>query len=192
MAARIDPGKGQMVLIRAMAQIKKRRPDLAFKILLVGGSLTGPPAQRYEQELRVRIGQLGLSNEVAFTGYVSNVSDYLNAADIIVQASTHPEAFCLAVLEGMASGKVVIATREGGPGGMIDHGVDGYFHNAGDHVGLAAQIELALDNQRQFPERVTAVGEAAQRKVMQRFSVVDSTRRLEDIYRRLVSSSRAL
>jgi glycosyltransferase involved in cell wall biosynthesis len=69
--------------------------------------------------------------------------------DILVHASLSPEPFGQVVIEGLAAGVPVIATRGGGPSEILTHGVDGLLYEPGDVTGLAALLnELSRDSEQ--------------------------------------------
>ena len=65
-------------------------------------------------------------------------------ADVVVSASTEPEGFGRAVIEGQAMARPVIATDHGGAAETVEHGVTGWRVPPGDPVALAAAIDDAL------------------------------------------------
>ena len=68
----------------------------------------------------------------------------LMLADVVVHASTEPEAFGRVVIEAQAMGRPVIATDLGGPRETVEHGVTGWRVPPGDAAALATAIEEAL------------------------------------------------
>jgi len=186
MVARFEPGKGQALLAGALAEIRHRRPDLPFKIIFVGGMLGASEAHEYERNVKELVGTLGLNSSAIFTGHADNVSDYINAADIVVLASIVAESFGLAVLEGMAMEKATVAPNEGGPGEIISDGKDGYLFPARDSDLLANLLETVMNDVRHNPDRLAALGAAARRKVCEHYDIATSARELEKVYRSLV------
>ena len=65
-------------------------------------------------------------------------------ADVVVHASTEPEAFGRVVIEAQAMGRPVIASDLGGPVETVEHGVTGWRVPPGDPAALAAAIEAVL------------------------------------------------
>lgn len=73
----------------------------------------------------------------------------------------------LALMEGMASGLPVVATRVGGVPELVMQGETGWLVDAGDFEGIAAQVgSLLLE-----PERQTRMGTSARRRAIERFSL---------------------
>ena len=134
--ARFDPVKGLDVLVRAFAQVLARRP--AAQLLLVGD---GPEAPR----LRELAAALGVAGRVVFAGAVPDAARGLPSLDLYVSASQR-EGLPLALLEAMACGLPVLATRVPGNVDVVEDGVTGVLVAPGDAAGLArAAVDLLED-----------------------------------------------
>ncbi|WP_147820831.1 glycosyltransferase [Salidesulfovibrio onnuriiensis] len=103
--SRLDVEKGYPDLLQAVAKLKKRGFD--FRCVIVG---TG----RSAEDLRRQSAELGLDDVVEFTGFVTNVQEQLDRADIFV-LPTYCEALGIALQEAMANGLVPVARNAGGP-----------------------------------------------------------------------------
>ncbi|HOX08040.1 MAG TPA: glycosyltransferase [Planctomycetota bacterium] len=114
---RLDPEKGLEVLAEAMPGVLARHPKA--KLVLAGRGKVGKP-------LGERFKQLGIEGRVLFAGYVRPPALALlyRVADVHVVPSTY-EPFGIVALEGMASGRAVVASRTGGLGDIIEHGKSG-------------------------------------------------------------------
>ena len=84
----------------------------------------------------------------------------LMLADVVVHASTEPEAFGRVVIEAQAMGRPVIASDLGGPVETVEHGVTGWRVPPGDPRALAAAIEAALALPADAARRRSAAGRA--------------------------------
>ena len=120
----------------------------------------GDPA--YSRALMDLIVELGLAEHVRLMGYAACVESVLPTYDALVVPS-RGEAFPLIVLEGMAAGIPVIATRCGGPEEMIENGRDGLLVEIDDHIGLAGAIERILEQRTYAGELAKAAREKASR-----------------------------
>ena len=109
---RLREEKGNEYLIRAVPRILEEMPNVV--ILIVGEG----PLRRHLQALATG---LGVGSAVRFLGFRSDVADMLGLFDVLVIPSL-TEGFPLALVEGMAAGKAIIATSVGG---MPEVGVDG-------------------------------------------------------------------
>ena len=137
--ARLTPQKDHATLIDALPAVLARHP--ACRIWLIG---TGPLEDRLKQQAHAR----GVADAVSFMGHRADVPDLLAAADLFVLPSRF-EGLPLAVLEAMAHGLPVVATRVGGTDEVVIDGVTGRLVDPGDPHGLATAIgDLLADRAR--------------------------------------------
>ncbi len=136
----LRPVKGAEYLIRAFDIV--RRNESGFKLLMVGDG-----EQREFLENLVK--ELDLYDIVTFVGKVPNekVPQYLKASDVFVLPSLS-EGFPNVVLEAMASGLPVVATRVGGMSEIIKDHINGYLVDAGDPDGIAEKLQLLLEDEK--------------------------------------------
>ncbi len=107
---RLTRWKGQEDLLQIVAQLKSNHPNIhAF---IVGE--VHPRKQAFKEELLLQIKELGLQNEISFTGHRSDVAKIMQLSDIILSLSKEPEAFGRVSLEGLALGKPVLGYAHGG------------------------------------------------------------------------------
>jgi len=155
-SGRLAEGKGIEFLIKAMTEV-----DAVDNILLV---LLGNGV--VEDNLRMMAYELTLGNFLRFEGTVSNVADYLNAADIFVFPSLS-EGMPNALLEAMACGLPVIASKIGGVVDVVEDGKSGILFEPGDVSGLAsAMVRLLNDNELRFK-----LGAEARKRIVDSFSI---------------------
>jgi glycosyltransferase involved in cell wall biosynthesis len=133
--------KGQDVLLDAAPGILARYPQTHF--LLVGAAY-GRDAS-FAAEIARGAAQPALHGRVRLLGARSDVAGILALSDIVLHTSTTPEPFGRTFLEGMALGKAVIASNEGGPLDVIADGVDGLLITPRDPQLLAAAVLRLLD-----------------------------------------------
>lgn len=124
---RLSPEKGPEVLVRAAQLAQRRAPALHF-VFVGDGPMAG--------ELRALAQALGVADRVHFAGPQADMPDVYADLDLQVCCS-HTEAMPLAVLEGMASGLPVVATRVGGVPELVAHGASGLLVAPGDFDALA-------------------------------------------------------
>jgi glycosyltransferase involved in cell wall biosynthesis len=131
---RLSPEKGIEVLLDAMAKVNSR-----ISLKIAGG---GPD----NQELENKIKKIGLSQRVELLGEKndSELSVLLKQALAIVVPSVWPENMPYSMLESLAAGKIVIASRLGGLSEIIKDGVNGFLFKSGDSDELASKINLAI------------------------------------------------
>ena len=106
---RLDPQKGHLTLLDSMARILQREPDA--RLVLVGGAQQAEPD--YVAALRTRAVAGDLVGKVVFAGERTDVPRLMAACDVFVLASEW-EGFGLVLVEAMAAGKPVVATRVSG------------------------------------------------------------------------------
>ena len=129
-------------------------------------------AARVEEECA----SLGLTGKVRFTGFVDDVAAVYKTMDVCVLASLR-EPFGRVVIEAMACGVPVVATRSGGPEEIIEHGKDGLLVDAGDPEAMAAAcLRIAGDSSLR-----DSLGAAGRQSAVSRFSL-ENARQVERIY----------
>ena len=134
---RLTRWKGQEVLIRALAELG--RHDI--RCLLVGSD---QGRAGYRQELTDLIARLGLTDVVHIVDECSDMPAAYMLTDVVVSASTDPEAFGRVVAEAQAMGRPVIASDHGGPRESILPGRTGWLTAPGDPHALAAALDRFL------------------------------------------------
>jgi len=134
--------KGQTVLVEALDLLQKVHPRLV--VLLVGGVHRSGAA--YADSLKALAESRGIASRVIFTGARPDVPDLMNAMDIVVHTSVRGEPFGRVIIEGMAVGKPVIATRAGGVPEFVNDGEDAILVEPGDAAALARCLDRLLDD----------------------------------------------
>jgi glycosyltransferase involved in cell wall biosynthesis len=144
---RISPEKGLDYLISASAIIVKSIPNV--KIVIKGSSYksSSPSVRKYEEELRQKIQELKLDERVMILEESPNsdIPEYLAAADVFVLPSLS-EGMPLALMEAMATGLPVVATRVGGIPEILADGINGLMVNPRDPHALAGSIIAILSD----------------------------------------------
>jgi glycosyltransferase involved in cell wall biosynthesis len=129
-------------------------------------------------ELEALARSLGVENDVLLTGWVPHAAQTaLPHFDVFFQPSLW-EAMSMVILEAMAAGKPIVATRVGENPHIIEEGVDGLLVDPKDVDGMAAAL-VRLIGDEMMRRRL---GSAGRRKVVERFSVAHMTRAYEEIY----------
>ena len=148
------------------------RPPNSFKLLILAGGSFAP----FTDEVR----RLGLEGKVIVREKVTDIEDYLQAADLgLITSDT--ESFCLSILEAMAFGCPSVATSVGGIPEVIDDGVTGLLAPSGDAGAIARAVESLMTN----PGRRAAMGQAARQSARLRFSAEAIVPLYEDLYLRV-------
>ncbi len=171
--------KGQEVLVRAVAILKQRRRPI--KALIVGAPFPGNEAHLTQLQILMR--QLGVEENVVFTGELSDPRAAYAAMDVLAMTSVQAEPFGGVVMEAMCMGLPVVATRIGGSLDQVAEGVTGIFVPPGDEVALAD----ALDRLKQDPELRNRMGAAALNRIRKDFSLTRMAGRIERLFEESIS-----
>jgi glycosyltransferase involved in cell wall biosynthesis len=178
MVGRLDRWKGQHVAIEAVRRAAQSGHEI--RLLIAGAALFGK--QAYEQELRGLIADHGLAGLVELLGNVADVPALLGRVDALVHASISPDPLPGVVLEGMAAGLPVVASRGGGVPEMIRDDETGRLVDMGDSAALADElVRLAKD-----PAERLRLGGAAQSFVRREFTLDKTVEGVVDVYRSLL------
>jgi glycosyltransferase involved in cell wall biosynthesis len=156
---RVHPVKGHADLVTAAARLA-RDGSAPFQVIIAGY-----PVEPWATELAGLARTLGVEHLVHFLGHRSDVPELLAAMDAFVLPS-HSEGMPNALLEAMAAGKPVVATRVGGSAEVIRDGRNGLLVAPQDADALAA----AIARLRADPASAALLGAAAQRDVAANYS----------------------
>ncbi len=148
------------------------RPREAFKLLILAGDSFAP----FEGDVR----RLGLENRVIVREKVSDIEDYLQAADLGLFTS-ELETFCLSILEGMSFACPSVSTRVGGIPEVVEDNVSGMLVPFGDVAAMAGAVEALLRD----PARRRELGRAAQVRARELFSAAAIVPRYQELYHRV-------
>src|SRR5690242_1640270 len=173
---RLTSWKGQGVLIEALARINRKD---------VCGVLVGSDQGRhhYSSGLVKRSEALGIGDRLRLVGECDDMPAALMLADVVVHASTEPEAFGRVVIEAQAMGRPVVASDLGAPVETVEEGVTGWRVAPGDAGALAGAIELALALPGDERE---ALGARARAAVLRGYTVAAMQAATLDVYRELM------
>ena len=174
------PWKGHDVFLEACARVL---PGLAAGAVVVGGEPDGSGVEM--ARLRAKARALGLGGRVWFTGHETDVASALAACRVAVHASTSPEPFGRVLLEAMALGRPVIATRAGGPQEIIDSGTDGLLVPPADSRAMAEAMALLLAD----PVLGERLGQAGRSKVRLRYPLSAHVATVEGVWEALTSGA---
>jgi glycosyltransferase involved in cell wall biosynthesis/O-antigen/teichoic acid export membrane protein len=153
----LRPEKNHELFLKVTAQVRREVPDAHF--LVIGD---GPR----RAELETLAGQLGVAQCVHFLGKRSDVVRLLNLLDVFVLCS-HNEANPVSILEALATGKPVVATRVGSIPETVLNGETGYIVEPGSEPEMTRRIvELLVD-----PGKARRMGSAGRRHVVQNWSI---------------------
>lgn len=173
---RFVPPKGHTYLLDAIVRLQSQFPDV--KTLVVGdGALLRPMEEKAQA--------LGLSDAVVFTGIRRDVPEILALLDVFVLPSLW-EGLPIALLEAMAAGLPVVATRVGGVPEVVEDGVTGLLVPPRDPDALAEAITRLLRD----PDLRCKMGQAGRERVESEFSVEKMVRKTETLYEEVLTHER--
>ena len=173
MVSAFRPEKDQQTLIRAFERLPEE-----YQLFLAGGAET-PENQRIMDECKV----LAKGQRVHFLGVRSDVPNLLAAADAVVLSSKH-EGMSLSVLEGMASGKPMIASDVEGMRDLV--GGAGLLFPQGDADALAALIREVCEN----PEKAREIGRKCRERAMQ-YDIAETAKSYHALYEDVLAKAGA-
>lgn len=163
MIGRINPGKGQLFFLEMADQLSKKYLNTHFVLL-------GDPFLGYEpilEKMKKEISDKNLEARVSYLGFREDIPKVMAAMDIFVLPSILPDSFPTVILEAMAAGKPVVATRSGGASEMVLEGETGFLIP----VGNVEKGVHALEKLIQAPEIGQRFGEAGRKRVLSKFSL---------------------
>ena len=184
-ACRLIPKKGLVTALSAFASFAEEYPRSSFTIAGEGPQLS---------ELERKAAALGIRDRVNFTGFLSQ--DKLRALYAASHLFLHPselgsdgdqEGIPNSMLEAMASGLPVAATRHGGIPEAVEHEISGRLVTERDPAALAAAMREIASS----AENYTRMSRAAAARVVAEFDLGMQTRKLEALYQEATDLSRA-
>jgi glycosyltransferase involved in cell wall biosynthesis len=175
--ARLEEVKGHRYYIEAFSRAANKHPNLST--IFVGDGSCRPALEKMAREA-------GLNGRIRFMGIRNDISEILNAIDILVLPAIAGEGLPNVVLEAMACAKPVIATTVGGTPEAIRHGENGFLAPPKD----SAAIENALDEILRHPDKISQLGNNSRAMAQKEFSlqrqIADFEKLYDDLYRRKV------
>jgi glycosyltransferase involved in cell wall biosynthesis len=168
----LEERKGHRYLLEAAAHLKRQGHRLTYRF-------AGEGSRR--EELQGLVRELGLQEEVSFLGFVSDIPSFLASIDLLVLPSLY-EGLGVSVLEAMAAGRAVVASRVGGLPELIEDSITGLLVPPKDSSALARAI-AALVFQR---SRMKEMGEKAWKRVEQNFTMERMAKQNEEYYYELL------
>jgi len=166
--ARLVPYKGHADLIAALPRILQTAPTT--RLVFIGD---GPAAS----DLRRQVHEVGLAEQVHFLGARRDIPKLLRALDVFVLPS-HQEGLGLAIIEAMAAGLPVVATRAGGIPEVVIEGETGLLVEPGNPPELAEAIIHLLTN----PDTRRQMGIKSRQRVEAHFTAQRTAANLTALY----------
>jgi len=165
---RLRQQKNFPLFLRVAREVLREIPQAGF---VIAGE--GPE----KQDLEILAQDLGIASQVHFLGYVSDMTELYAGVDLLLMTSLS-EGTPLTVLEAMAMGVPVVATRVDGMAEVLEDAVDAFLVSPGDLSALAHRTCRLLQDQA-LAQRFSQAG---REKVRGHYSAVSMTQHLENIY----------
>ncbi len=178
MVALMRPRKGLEIVLDALAILREQEFTVNLKSI---GPFETP---EYETSVNAKIESLGLENQIQRVGFTDDVPAELAKLDAMVLPSLFGEGLPMVVLEAMAAGLPVIATRVEGTPEAITDGVEGLLAEPQDPQSLAGKIRDLITGKHDWK----TMSEAAAKRHGDDFSDVAMARGAADVYRRVLAS----
>jgi len=172
---RLHEQKGMAYFLRAAASLRHSRPECHFAVVGAGPQ---------DEALRALARQLRLEPHVSFLGRCEDVAPVLKATDVFVLASLW-EGMPNVVLEALAAGVPVVATRVEGVTDIIEDGRTGVLVMPRDVPAIVTAVARLLDE----PERARRLAQAGREDVAARFPLEAMVQRHEQLYADLLAGA---
>lgn len=182
-AGRMSPEKGPLKLVRAFAELRKRRQDVF--LLLAGEFSTRKSNNRTEYGLTVRAECEKMQDHCELLGIVppDEIQNVYHHADLVVMPSEFEEPFGMVAIEAMAAGIPVMVAKKGGLVEIIEDGRTGIFiRQPDDPVDFSNQLSEAFENDRFLNE----IAKNARRRVEDSFTWDIVARKTEETYAAII------
>jgi glycosyltransferase involved in cell wall biosynthesis len=174
---RLTRWKGQTVFIDAIARLNRRD----IRCLLVGGD---QGRHEFRRELEDLVKRYDLGEVVRIVDNCSDMPAAYMLTDVVVSASTDPEAFGRVAIEAQALGRPIVASDHGGARETVVEGKTGWLVPPGDAGALADAIETALNL---TPESRAKLADRAMQNVRENFSTETMCRQTLDVYNQMLT-----
>ena len=170
---RLEDYKGVEHLIHVVDQL--RQSKFKIKLIIAGKSIIS--GSEYEYSLHHLVDRLNLGSHVQFVGHVANSEEIYQLSDILVVPSLWLEAFGLVIVEAMACGIPVIASRVGGIPEILSGDFQSQMFEPGDENHLFQLLKKSLDWRVNDPN----LGKKCRKHVMDYFSSSKTLHKLEKL-----------
>ncbi len=179
---RVRAQKGTDLFVEAMCRLLPRYPD--FTAVIVGAVAVEQTS--FAHDLKKRIEAAGLQSRIVITGElpIEQVQRWYQRLTIYAFTSRN-EGFGLTLIEAMAAGAALVASRAGAAELVVEDGITGVLTVPDDADALAAALEPLMCD----PEACLAMGVRARERVLRQFSLDAEANRIAEVYRAVSGAS---
>jgi len=143
---RITEVKGQHLLLKAVGTLPANVRG-KIRLLIIGAPAPASKADlRYADDLRAIATDYGLTENITWAGYQTDLDSWYASMDVLVQSALWAEAMGLVILEALRMGIPVIASRIGGIPEIIDDGSNGLLVTPGDEDALRQALARFVED----------------------------------------------
>jgi len=178
MSSRLSKDKGHLTLLKAVAKLKNRYPDIW--IFIVGSNVFDEDSD-VPGFLKRKAHELGISERTVFTGFRSDIYRLYAGMDIFI-LGTDAEPCGRVIFEAMAMKKPVIGTNSGGTPEIVVDGETGFLFNYCNAEELSSKIDYLLIN----PELSKKMGNAGRKRVADNFTIDKNVKTIQKEYFKLL------
>jgi glycosyltransferase involved in cell wall biosynthesis len=172
----LTPWKGQVIFLKLLKELQKVNSQ--FHGWIVGGEIYDTAGEKgYGMRLREFADALKLGDKVVFKGFQSNMESLMRQCQFVIHTSLKPEPFGRVIIEAMASGRIVIAAKAGGPEEIITDMEDGCLVPPGRVEAYVRCMEELLAH----PELQDKIARNARKTVLDHYTLDALCRRLEAV-----------
>ncbi len=160
--------KSPQTVVEVLDRLARKVPEV---VLLWAGD--GPGRSAVEEALRAK----GLADRARLLGWRTDVADLLAASDVLLLTSLY-EGLPRVVLQAMAAGKPVVATKVSGTPEAVEQDVTGFLREPGDAEGMAVDLSCLLVD----PDLAKKMGAAGRKAIKGTFKIDEMLREIEKVY----------
>ena len=182
MIALFRPRKGIEVLLNALAILQREKTldklGATLELQVIGGFETA----HYETEIRQLVDRLDIGSMIQWTGFVRDVPAEMRKLDAMVLPSLFGEGMPMVVLEALAMGVPVVATRVEGTPEVVRHQVEGLLADPQDSESLAKAITTLISDRQTWLQ----MSQQAVHRHRQRYTDHEMARHTSQVYRSMM------
>lgn len=179
MVALFRPRKGVEVLLQALAQLRAQGRPVRLK------AIGGFESEAYRGQVLAQAEALGVAAHVHWTGFTRRIGAELAGLDLFVLPSLYGEGLPMVLIEALATGLPVVATRNEGIPEVLAGGAAGALVAPGDAAALAAAIGALIDD----PAQAAALAQAGLDRQRAHYSDLAMARQVAAVYEEVVRAA---